>query len=74
MQEMVGPLIPFDNYSIHPYKIGDMTSTVYPVRGGLEDWGYGAGWDVNDKQATNFVCTPKSYPLEKQIDVSFAAQ
>ncbi|EME26725.1 carboxypeptidase M [Galdieria sulphuraria] len=27
-----------------PYVIGDMGSQVYPVRGGLEDWAYGASW------------------------------
>lgn len=25
--------------------MGDMTGVVYPVKGGLEDWAYGAGWD-----------------------------
>ena len=33
------------NSYIRPYVLGDMTSTVYPVGGGMEDWGYGAGWD-----------------------------
>lgn len=29
---------------VKPYVTGDMTHTVYPVKGGLEDWAYG-GWD-----------------------------
>ena len=28
-----------------------MTSVVYPVGGGLEDWAYGAGWDTGFKDA-----------------------
>jgi hypothetical protein len=28
-----------------------MTSVVYPVGGGLEDWAYGAGWDTEVKDA-----------------------
>ena len=31
--------------TIDKYILGDMTSTVYPVGGGMEDWGYGGGWD-----------------------------
>jgi hypothetical protein len=30
---------------IEEYVMGDISSTIYPVQGGLEDWGYGAGWD-----------------------------
>lgn len=33
------------NQRIPKYDLGDMTSTVYPVGGGMEDWGYAAGWD-----------------------------
>ena len=33
------------NFSIREYGLGDMTSIVYPVGGGLEDWAYAAGWD-----------------------------
>lgn len=33
------------NSTIKKYILGDMTSTVYPVGGGMEDWAYGAGWD-----------------------------
>ena len=31
--------------SIRDYVLGDMSSTVYPVNGGMEDWAYGASWD-----------------------------
>jgi hypothetical protein len=42
-----------------------MSSTVYPVRGGMEDWAYGAGWDYNDDQsATINFCKPKTYALK----------
>jgi len=34
-----------NGYRIYKYPSGDMTSVVYPVGGGLEDWAYGAGWD-----------------------------
>ena len=30
---------------IPDYLLGDMTSTVYPVNGGLEDWAYGGSWE-----------------------------
>jgi hypothetical protein len=33
---------------ITQYVLGDMTSVVYPVGGGLEDWAYGAGFDKNE--------------------------
>ncbi len=39
-----------------------MTSVVYPVGGGLEDWAYGAGWD-NSQGAAIDICTPKTYPI-----------
>ncbi len=29
------------------YKLGAMTSMVYDVEGGLEDWAYAAGWENN---------------------------
>ena len=39
------------------YPTSTMNDLVYPVHGGLEDWGYGASWD------TAFVkpCTPRTY-------------
>ncbi|KAJ8902278.1 hypothetical protein NDN08_006685 [Rhodosorus marinus] len=44
------------------YKVGDMGSTVYPVNGGMEDWGYGASWNDRIK------CSPRTlggYDLER---------
>jgi len=32
--------------NIDSYIFGDISSTIYPVNGGLEDWAYGAGWDL----------------------------
>ena len=48
-----------------------MSSTVYPVRGGMEDWGYGAGWDKSGEsnEATNYQCIPETYLL-KNVNVS----
>ena len=40
-----------------------MTSVVYPVGGGLEDWAYSAGWDTQSPDAAMTSCTPKTYPL-----------
>jgi len=34
-------------YAIDEYVFGDISSTIYPVNGGLEDWAYGAGWDFD---------------------------
>lgn len=31
--------------NIPDYRLGDMTSTVYPVNGGVEDWAYGGSWE-----------------------------
>ena len=59
--------------SISQYVLGDMSSTVYPVGGGMEDWAYGAGWDNRDKDAAMNKCTPFTYPLESSIDLSFEA-
>lgn len=53
---------------IQPYILGDMTSTVYPVGGGMEDWGYGAGWDKNGKTAAFDKCYPKTLP---ELDDTF---
>ena len=53
------------NNSIPTYDIGDMTSTVYPLNGALEDWAYG-GWEkyeLNGKNVTNPIktCKPDSF-------------
>ena len=39
------------NSRIIKYAMGDMTSVVYPVGGGMEDWAYGAGWDTQQQSA-----------------------
>ena len=46
---------------IKKYILGDMTSTVYPVGGGMEDWGYGAGWDKGSNASFD-KCTPTTRP------------
>lgn len=51
-----------------------MSKTVYPVGGGLEDWGYGAGWDNHDDDATLGKCSPKTYKLAPSINMSKEAQ
>lgn len=75
MQEKAGATITYHHekpgYFIKPYVVGDMTTTVYPVHGGLEDWGYGAGWDT---EGTAHSCKPQSYRLEESIDLSAEAQ
>tara|TARA_B100000524_G_scaffold56604_3_gene26337 strand:- start:1034 stop:2263 length:1230 start_codon:yes stop_codon:yes gene_type:complete len=46
------------------YPTGPMNDAVYPVHGGMEDWGYAASWDKQWVQP----CTPRThggYPLEK---------
>lgn len=48
------------------YKIGDMNTVVYPVRGGMEDWAYSASWEGHP--IINQPCKPKTYngyPEEK---------
>lgn len=47
---------------ITDYVLGDMSSTVYPVNGGLEDWAYGASWDTQGGGTVDN-CDPKTYPL-----------
>jgi hypothetical protein len=49
-------------YNIHTYILGDMSSTVYPVGGGMEDWAYAASWD-QEPGATVAQCKPDYYPL-----------
>jgi hypothetical protein len=52
---------------ITPYIMGDISSTIYPVNGGLEDWAYGAGWDFFGKEATLEKCEPFTYVLPNTI-------
>jgi hypothetical protein len=33
------------NSFLPSYKTGRMTDTVYSVKGGMEDWVYGVGWE-----------------------------
>jgi hypothetical protein len=47
--------------------MGDMTSVVYPVGGGMEDWAYGAGWDTQQSKAAIQSCDPQTYPLDKDF-------
>ena len=56
---------------IPPYILGDMTSTVYPVGGGMEDWGYGAGFDTAPDARID-KCTPATKP--KLADSFFETQ
>jgi hypothetical protein len=37
-----------NNQRISKYLFGDISSTIYPVNGGLEDWAYGGGWDFSE--------------------------
>ena len=50
--------------TIEKYILGDMTSTVYPVGGGMEDWGYAAGWDNKAGTDAGFEkCIPQTKPM-----------
>lgn len=43
-----------------------MTSIVYAVNGGLEDWAYGFGWDRVGDAATQ-KCRSNTYPLDSDF-------
>ena len=76
MQQKAGGVIAFNDlpgYFVKPYGLGDMTSTVYAVRGGLEDWAYAAGWDTQEGTGTMSECKPVTYSLETSIDLTFEA-
>lgn len=47
--------------------MGDISSTIYPVNGGLEDWAYGAGWDTYGSESVVSKCEPYTYGLPKQF-------
>lgn len=49
---------------VKPYVIGDMTTTVYPVNGGLEDWSYGCSWDTKNCP----ICRPKEQPAYSLVN------
>ena len=51
--------------NIKQYGLGDMTSTVYPLDGALEDWAYG-GWEFFQSKNTSDInpikiCKPDSF-------------
>jgi len=46
------------------YQYGTMNDIVYPVRGGMEDWAYGASWDT-DRTSPCHPETYGGYPTEK---------
>jgi hypothetical protein len=48
-----------------------MTSVVYAVGGGLEDWAYGAGFDFAPN-ATLKQCKPTTYPISEGFFTSTA--
>ena len=60
------------NNNIFDYILGDMTSTVYPLNGALEDWAYG-GWENKEfeKNGINLrpikTCKPDSYSPYEMI-------
>jgi hypothetical protein len=41
------------------YKVGDMSSVVYPVTGGMEDWAYAASWEGSP--VITQPCEPDTY-------------
>ena len=55
--------IQIHNSRIPKYTLGDISSTIYPVKGGLEDWAYGAGWDnsTSGGKSTLYQCLPYTY-------------
>lgn len=49
----------FTNNNTDMYRTGDMSSVVYPVRGGMEDWAYAASWEGNP--VITSPCEPNTY-------------
>lgn len=66
---------PGTQYRTSDYELGDLSSTIYPVNGGLEDWAYGASWDNQDPDAAipGSSCKPKTYPLEADLNYDDAS-
>ena len=62
-----GTLTPKDSRPIDEYIMGDLSSTIYPVNGGLEDWAYGGGWDTYGDSSTVDRCEPYTYVLQKNF-------
>jgi len=50
------------------YPYGTLNSQVYPVHGGMEDWGYAATWDKTPSDGPGAGCNPSTfggYPLSQ---------
>jgi hypothetical protein len=76
LKEQSGARIERQPYPISEYLFGDISSTIYPVNGGLEDWAYAAGWDYfnqQSNQATSLHCRPQTYALTPNTEQSQAA-
>lgn len=69
MKNQSGGPITVPNYisPIQEYIMGDISSTIYPVNGGLEDWAYAAGWDYFGGSTTINKCEPYTYELPKSF-------
>ena len=49
------------------YPVGRLNNLVYPVGGGMEDWGYAASWDTHTLRGGD-ACNPHTfggYDLDK---------
>ena len=49
------------------YPVGRMNSLVYPVAGGMEDWGYAASWEGHHVGKGCRPSTHGGYPLERTV-------
>jgi hypothetical protein len=54
MKELSGGRIVSKAPAIDEYIFGPISTTIYPVNGGLEDWAYAAGWDTFPDLSTNY--------------------
>ena len=54
MKELSGGRIVSKTPEIDEYIFGPISTTIYPVNGGLEDWAYAAGWDTYPDRSTNY--------------------
>ena len=64
------------NYSKAKLKKGPITDTVYWVKGGMEDWAYGAAWENQNNSVKSPIVMCKSdtyegYEAKEYKDVSF---
>lgn len=67
LKRQSGGVIQMVNEQISEYIFGDISSTIYPVNGGLEDWAYAAGWDYFGEDSTLLKCEPYTYVLPPSI-------